>query len=391
MASSPLIFFVFLSGISVLSTDVVGFTASPLSSSSINSSSRDVTTTVLRYVAETNFHGEQYQYSRPNDVKVVDVEVESKSKFVYIPLQEMEDAMNKAQENHENDCETMKNIINEQREELQRLKEQNEKAGLSDRMQYDHLTENANANWGENHEEKMKRTTDRVKYLTNENNRLQAELDGERQRFELETGRLQQKLEEARDETEEAHQMLSVERSYFEKAVNLLEVGLEREANNVRALEDQLMQYNELGYHDDHRPPFHDDLPPFETWETSGAYEQQQEAHHNEFHHHSHHTGEVFEDFEPQVRPQEGVSHCHQDYNAQQSQHEVFQGQEPQSFHGQHGSQQDIQRTQQNSYARSNTSTSTRRSQTATTTELGASSIRDNLGINDIRDPIVYR
>ena len=230
----------------------------------------------------------------------------------------------------------------------------------------------------------MKRTTDRVRYLTNENQRLQAELDAEQERFDFEKGRLQQKLEEAREETAEARQVLSLERSYFETATRLLELGLERERKNVNALEEELMQYDQHGYHDNHDHPYHDDLPPFETWEATGAY--QQPDHHHQYHHPQHHE-EVFEDFQPQVRPHDEDSHYHQQNGHMYSQHEVFQHQqEPQSFHGQH----DGQTKQQQSYTSSNANGSTRRTPTATTTVMDADSIRANLGINDIRDPL-YR
>jgi len=392
MTPRPFVFFVVLTGISVLSTVVVvGFAVPPLSSSNNYSPSYCSTTTMLRYVAETNHHDEQYHRSRPHDVKVVDVEIEGNSQFVYIPLHEMENAVNKAQENHDQDCASMQNIIDEQREEVKRLKERNQKSDLADRMQYDHLSKNAEANWGENHEEKMKCATDRLYYLTNENKRLQVELDGERQRFELEKGRLQRKLEEARDETAEAQQILSLERRYFETAIKLLEVGLERETENVKALEDQLLEYNQLGYHGNHHHPFHDDLPPFESWEASSAYEQRLEHHHNEFHQHPYYREEGFEEFQPKVRPQEVALHYPQD-NHSHSQHEaLYQAQEPQAFHRENNGQT----SRQHSYASLNTGASMRRPVTATTTVMGASSIRDNLGINnlgvnDIRDPL-YR
>ena len=46
--------------------------------------------------------------------------------------------------------------------------------------------------------EKTKRTTDRLKLLADENERIQTELDSERERFELEKGILKQKLEESK-------------------------------------------------------------------------------------------------------------------------------------------------------------------------------------------------
>jgi len=384
MTSRPFIVFVFLSGISALSTIVVvGFAAPPLSSSHGHMSSCRATRTTLGYVAETNYHDEKYHCSRPQDVmKVLDVEVEGNPQFVYIPLHEMEDAVNKAQETHEQDCASMQNTIKEQREELNRLKERNQKSDSADRMQYDHLAENDEVIWGENHEEKMKRTTDRVRYLTNENERLQSELDKERARFESEKGRLQQKLAEARDETAEAHQVLSFERSYFETTIKLLEVGLEREMNNVKALEDQLLQYNEHGHHDNHHQSFQDDLPPFEPWDPSGAFEQRQGDHNHEDQHHPYDHGEEFEEFQPHVRPQQEMEHHYHQASGGDSRIHSRHGpgaQEPHSFYRQHNGQTN----QQHSYTRSNTNT-------ATTTVMGASSIRDNLGINDIRDPM-YR
>lgn len=387
MTSRTLIFFVVLTGISALYTVVVvGFAAPTICFSNMYSPSCRSTTTILRYIAETNYNDAQYHQYHPRDVKVVDVEVEGKSKFVYIPLYEMEDAVNKAQENHERDCANMQSVINEQKEQLERLKQQNKKTDLSERMHYDHLSSDAEVKWGENHEEKMKRTTARVQYLTNENQRLQRELDGERERFELEKGRLQQKLEEARDETAEAEQILSLERSYFETAIKLLEAGLERETKNVKELEEHLLQYNQMGYDVDHGHPFQDDLPPFETWEASGAYQQQQEHHHHGFHHHPYHQHEeVFEDFQPQVRPQE-ISHYPQESHIHPQHDVIFQEQEAQNFHLQHSDQT----MQQFSYPRSDVNANIRRPTKATTTVMGASSIRDNLGINDIRDPL-YR
>lgn len=355
MKSRRTIFFVCLTGISALSTVVVvGFAVPPVSSSVSDSSSCHESRTILRYVAQAQYQEAQYHRSQPNDVKLIDVEVEDKTQTqsVYIPLQEMEDTVKRAQENHDQDCASMQNIIDEQREELRRLKEQHQKAGLNDRLQYDHLSENAEANWGENHEEKMQRTAERVQYLTSENENLQAELDAERDRFELEKLRLQQKLNEARDDSLEAQQILSLERSYFVTAIKLLEAGLERETNHVKALEDQLLQYNEMGFELDHDHPFHEDLPPFETWESPGAYEQRHEDHPHEFHHpppFPEEEFEVFEEFEPHVRPQEAFdSICEPS----------FQVLEPMSIHGQHDSR--------------TTNTSMRRPATAATPVMGA-------------------
>lgn len=385
MSSRTVIFFVLLTGISALSTVVVvGFAAPAISSSTNFSPPCYATTTMLRYVAETNHNDEQYHRSRPHNVRVVDVEVE-KQECVYIPQRKMADAVNKAHENHEQDCASMQSIINEQREELERLQEQNQKLNSANRLQYDHLADKADVNWGENHEAKMKRTTERVQYLINENQRLNIELDGERERFEVQRARLQQKLDVARDETAEAEQMLSLERSYFETAVKLLEVGLERESNNVKALEDHLLHYNQMGHHEDHHHPFYDDLPPFETWEASGAYQQQQEHHYYKFHHHINPDGQVFEEFQPKVRPQEVAPHCPQDTHIH-SQHEApFQPYESQNLYLQH----DGQTTKNYAYARPGLS-STRNPAKATTTVMGAASIRDNLGINEIRDDLYH-
>mmetsp|Transcript_23315 Transcript_23315/g.49293 ORF Transcript_23315/g.49293 Transcript_23315/m.49293 type:complete len:389 (+) Transcript_23315:243-1409(+) len=384
MASRPLIVFVFLTGVSMLSTVVVvGFAAPPLSSS-VYSSSFGAIATTLRYAAETSYQDEQYYRSRPNDMKVVDVEVEGNSQYVYIPLHEMEDAVNKAQETHEQDCADLQKTINEQRREVQRLKERNQKSRLADGTQYDHLSENTEVNWGENHDQKMKRTTDRVLFLTNENERLQSELNEERGRFELEKARLQHKLEQAREETAEAQQILSVERSYFETAIKLLEVGLERETKNVKVLEDQLMQSNQHEFDgNDHYHPFPEDLRHYdETWKEPGAYEQQQghqhHHQHHDFHHHLHHHQEEFDEFEPRVRPQ----NYHQDDESHLQHEALFQSHEPQPFHAQHIGQT----TQQHPYPMRDTNSIYRRPATVSTTVMGASSIRDNLGINNIRD-----
>eukprot|EP00536_Pseudo-nitzschia_multiseries_P009086 jgi/Psemu1/325483/estExt_fgenesh1_pg.C_2460010 len=379
MAPQPLVFFVFLTGISMLSPIVVvGFAVPPMPSS-YSSSSFGSTATSLRYVAETNYQDEKYYRSRPNDMKVVDVEVETKSQYVYIPAQDMADAVNKAQENHNQDCSTLQKIIDEQRRELELLKGLNQKDRLADKKQYDHLSDNTEMNWGENHDEKMKRTTDRVLFLTKENKRLQAELDEERVRFEVEAGRLQQKLHEARKERAEAEQVLTLERTYFETAINLLEVGLERETKNVKELEEQLMQSNQREFHNNnHQHPFPEDHNDFETWDGPGAYEQQQSHHHHphDFHHHSQH--QEFEEFEPRVRPQ----HYHPD-NDSPSPHEApFQSYESHFFH----SQQDCQNIQEHPYATYDVNASSGRPTTATTTVMGASSIRDDLGMNDMRD-----
>ena len=375
MTSRPFTALIFVTVASVFSSLVEGFAAPPLSASSGCNSARHTATTVLQYTSETNFKEDQYQRSFPNDVKIVDVEVEKHSEFVYIPMNEMDDAFTKAQENHEQECANMQDTINKQRDEIKNLRERNQKSDLTDEMlQCDHLKENAQVNWGENHEDKMKRTTERVRYLTIENQRLQTELNQERDRFEFEKVRLQQKLEEARDATAEAQQILGLERSYFETASRLLEMGLERETNNVKALKDQLLQYDQHGY-DDH--PYHDDLPQFETWEATGAYEQPD--HHDQFHH-PHHRDEVFVDFQPQVtRPHEENPYYHQGGHVH-SQHELFQHQEPHSFYGQH-----------NGRTSSVTDDSTRRPPTATTTVMDADSIRANLGTNNIRGDPLYR
>jgi len=382
ISSRTLIVFVVLTGISALSTvAVVGF-APPIIVSSISvSPSPCATTTMLQYVGETNYNGGQYHRSRPRDVKVVDVEVE-KQEFVYIPLHEMEDVVNEAQENHEQHCASMQSIIDEQREELKRRKEQDQKSNSADREQYDHLVDSIEVNWGENHEAKTTRTMDRVRYLTNENQRMQIELDRERERFEIEKKRLQQKLEAARDETAEAEQVLSVEKSYFETAIKLLEAGLDRETNNVKALEEHLWQYNQMEYYVDHHQPFHDDLPPFETWEDSGAYKQQQENHHHEFHKHMNPHGEAFEDFQPQVRPQEVAPHYSQDPHFYSEHEGLFRAHAPQNYY----LRDDDRINNQSMYARPDLNSRTKNPAKATTTVMGASSIKDNLGINDIRD-----
>ncbi len=374
MISRSSFFFLLTTGTAVLSAHtVVGFASPPLPAQNGYASGRLTTSTVLRYIAEGAF---------PNDAKIVDVEVERKIESVYIPVHEMEDAVAKAQENYDQDAATMQNTINEQREEIQRLKEQKQKSELKDRLHYDHRTENAEVNWGENHDDKMKRATERVRYLTGENQRLQAQLDEEQERFEFEKGRLHQKLEEARAETLEAEQILGLERSYFETATRLLEIGLERETNNVKQLEDQLLQYNEQGYYNDHDQLFHDDLSPFETWEATGAYHQQPDPHHQ--FDNRHRNDDVYEDFQPQVRPQEGTPHYHEAGQIH-TEHDLFQHQEPPSFHGHH----DRRTTQQHHYPDANPN-NMRQRPTATTTVMDADSIRANLGINDIRDPL-YR
>lgn len=387
MSFRPFTFLILHYCLSVISTVfVVGFTSPRLYPSNGFNSSFRATATILRYVADTNYNGGQYHRSRIPDVKVVDNEAEGNSQYVYIPLYEVEEAVKKAQENHEQDCASMQNVINEQREELKRLKERNQMSDSADTIKYDHHAEIMEVNWNINHEEKMKRTTDRVRFLTNENERLHAEFGGERNLFELENGRLQQKWEEARDETIEAQQILSLERSYFETAMKLLEVGLERETKNVKALEDQLLERNELGYHGNRHQPFHDNHPPYETWEALEAYEQCSEHNNHEFNHSPHHREEIFEEFRPRVRPQEGGP-CYPQHTHIHSQHEViFQAQEAQSFHRHH----DGQTTQAHSYARSNANIGTRRPATVTTTPMGSSDVRNNLEINDIRDRLYH-
>ena len=371
-----------LAGASVISTGVEGFATPPLSTSNGCGSVHHGTSTVLRYIAEGHSNQGQYQRSFPNDVKIVDVEVEN-----YIPKQEVEDAINKAQEDHEQDCENMQDAINKQKEEINSFKERNQKSEFKDGFQFDHLTENPEVHWGENHEDKLKRTTDRVRYLTIENQRLQAELNEEREQFDFEMERLHHQLDEARDEAAEAQQILGLERSYFETATRLLELGLEREQSHVKALEEQL--YDQQGYNSNYdRPYFSDDLPPFETWDATGAY--QQPDHQDQYNH------EAFQDFEPQVRPQE-ENHHYQPQGVQvDSQDGLFERQETQNFYGQNDSrttqqpqQQQQQQQQQQTYSSANTS-GTRRRTTATTTVLDADSIQANLGVNDIRDPL-YR
>lgn len=382
MSPRSLVFFVVLTAVCTLSTVVVVGFAAPPTSSSVHSSGYGAVATTLRYAVETNYHDQQYYRSHPGDVrirpeemKVVDVPVEGNSQTVFVPMHEMEDAINKAQESHQQDCADLQNVIDEQHKELQRLK---------DRQQMSRMNHGAECKWGENHDEKMKRATDRVHYLTAENERLQVELSGERERFEFEKDQLERKLQQARGETLEAQRELSLERTYFETATKLLEIGLAREAKNARALEEQLMQRDEEEYHGDHRHhTFHEDLSPFETWEGPGAYEQQQGHRHQypqDFHHHSQQDEEEFEEFEPQVRPHD----YHQNSQVHSHHEPSYQIYEPEHFHSTH----DTQTTQQYSHSRTNPNTNTRRHPTVTTTVMGASSIRDNLGINNIRDPM---
>lgn len=374
---------VFLAGASVISTAVEGFSTPPLSTSNGCSSVNHRTSTVLRYIAEGNSHGGQYQRSFPNDVKIVDVEVEKHSEYVYIPKQEVEDAVSKAKENHEQDCEIMQDTIDKQREEINSFKERNKESESKDRFQYEHLTENPEVNWGENQEDKLKRTTDRVRFLTIENQRLQAELDEERERFDFEMERLHHQLDEARDETAEAQQILGLERSYFETATRLLELGLEREQSHVKALEDQLYDQQEYNNNNYDRPYFSDDLPPFETWDATGAYQQPD--------HQDQYQQEDFQDYEPQVRPQEQNYHYQSQGVRADSQDELFQRQESQNFYGQNNGQTTHQQQQQQLYASSSANAiGTRGRTTVTTTVMDADSIQANLDMNDIRDRL-YR
>jgi len=376
-------FLLFFLGISTIV--VVGFAVpsvlSPYSSSTV---SFRAFTTLLRYTTESGHEDERYYYSIPNDMKVVDVH-------------EMEIAVNNAQRKHERECQYTQNIIEEQCRDLKILKEKNEKSRLKGRIQYDYLSADAKVNWGENHNEKMKRTTDRVQYLVNENGSLQAELNGERDRFKLEKGRLRRKLEESRDETTEAQQILSLERSYCETAIKLLEAGLERESKNVKMLEEQLTESNRhpnVEFQETRHPYYtstmgNDDIPPFEILEGTITYEHQQEHHHNHlnylYHPQHQHYEEVSEEFHPQVRPQKTAIR-HPQINRKCSQHgESFNSQEPpqQQLHS--------RTNRQHSYVRPSTAPKRRSPAKATTTTvMGASSIMDNLGINDVRN-YLYR
>lgn len=371
----PSTFWVILIGVSVFNTfAVVGFSSHALSPANTR-----IRKTILRYVRETNFPEGQYHRFRPRDVKVIDVEVEKNPQFTFIPTHEVDDAVKKAQANHERDCTNMQNIINDQRKELERLKELNEKSNSSEKIQREKISLNGNVSWDENHDEKMKRAKQRVQYLMNENERLQIELDGERERFEVEKGRLQQKLEKAMDETVEAEQILSLERSYFETGIKLLEAALERESKNVRALENQLFEYNEQIWHHGNYHTSHDDVSSFDTVEVSSAYEQGRDRQQSEFHQHASYGVEDIEEFQPQVRPQGVPPQYSQEscINIQSS--SAFQTQEP------HGFQQwrDSQIPEQDSYVSSNSNSSPRRATVATTTVMGASSIKGNLGINN--------
>jgi len=389
---------------SVLSTVVVvGFAVpSVLSPSSSSTVSFRAFTTLLRYATESGHQDERYHHSFPNDMKVVD---EGNSQFVYVPFHEMEVAVNNAKGKHKRECQYLQTIIEEQCRDMKILKEMNRKSLLKDKMQYDYLSTDAKVNWGENHNSQMKRTTDRVQYLINENERLQAELNGERDRFGLEKGRLSQKLNESRDETTEAQQILSLERSYCETAIKLLEAGLERESRKVKLLEAQLTESNRhvakhphsnMKFQENRRPYYTstmgiDDLPPFETLEGTIAYEQHQQEHHHHDHlnylyhsHHQHHE-EVSEEFNPQVRPQQTAVR-HPQVDRKYSQH-------GESFNSQESPQQQLhsRTNRQQSYARPSTTPQRRNPTKATTTTvMGASSIMDNLGINDVRN-YLYR
>mmetsp|Transcript_6989 Transcript_6989/g.7683 ORF Transcript_6989/g.7683 Transcript_6989/m.7683 type:complete len:411 (+) Transcript_6989:62-1294(+) len=404
MISRSIGFFIFSFVVfSVLSTIVVvGFAVpSVLSPSSSSTVSFRAFTTLLRYATESGHQDERYHHSFPNDMKVVD---EGNSQFVYVPFHEMEIAVNNAERKHKRECQYLQTIIEEQCRDLKMLKEKNRKSLLKDKMQYDYLSTDAKVNWGENHHEKMKRTTDRVQYLINENERLQAELNGERDRFGLEKGRLSQKLNESRDETTEAQQILSLERSYCETAIKLLEAGLERESRKVKLLEAQLTESNRhvakhphsnMKFQENRRPYYTstmgiDELPPFETLEGTIAYEQHQQEHHHHDHlnylyhsHHQHHE-EVSEEFNPQVRPQQTAVR-HPQVDRKYSQH-------GESFNSQESPQQQLhsRTNRQQSYARPSTTQRRNPTKTTTTTVMGASSIMDNLGINDVRN-YLYR
>ena len=214
--------------------------------------------TILRY----------HHHSYFGDVKAVNVPVDANDdpQLIYIPLQEMETTIEGVQEEHKIDYQNLKNIIEEQRRELNVLQEKTMINVLKEKMRYDHLSTDSIINWNENQGEKMKRSADRMRYLIDENVRLQKELDIERGKFEHEKENFQRKLEESSHQTLKAEQLLSLERSYFETATKLLEIRLESETKNVKFLEEQLIE-SKRTFASSSSVVDNDNSPSIETWD----------------------------------------------------------------------------------------------------------------------------
>jgi hypothetical protein len=121
--------------------------------------------------------------------------------------------------------------------------------------------------WSENQNDKMKRITNRLRLLKEENERLTEQLEIEKTRFAVEKVFMEQKLMERDAEVEEAKDELRIEREMFKTAISLLEINLEREQKKVRALEEAMAQQRNLGG------------DPVQEQGTEGqGYQQQQQA-----------------------------------------------------------------------------------------------------------------
>ncbi|KAG7345907.1 hypothetical protein IV203_004974 [Nitzschia inconspicua] len=254
--------------------------------------------------------------------------------LVYIPQSDLDAAIQQEKKRHEKECNDLQSIIDQQRQELQRLQETERKERLKHKMYHDACwAENLQMLWSENHTEKMNRFQGRLEYLTDENLFLQSKLEEEKIRHIKEIQQLQQQLEQEKDKSQEAKDILGLERAYYETSVRLLEAGLEREGRKVKSLQAKLQAQKErmdrLQGRRSEEPlpqrnlqqhqPFEQQQQPLRKQYRPQIFEvqqQQQQQHHHQQQHSSdpqqyrvyrHHENQYFQEFQQQQQEQEYV------------------------------------------------------------------------------------
>jgi hypothetical protein len=272
--------------------------------------------------------------------------------YVYIPQSELDEAIRQEKKRHQKECDDLQSVIEHQKQELQRLKETERKERLKHKMYHDACwAENLQMLWSENHTEKMNRFQGRLEYLTEENLHLQSKLQEEKKRHAQEIEQLHDQLQQEKEKTQEAKDILGLERAYYETSVRLLEAGLEREGHKVKSLQAKLkvqkerMERRQGRRHEEplpqrnlqSRPSFEEQLEPprkhyrHQIFEVQQLREQQQHSQDSQqYRRHQPHENQYFEQFQYQQQHQQEPEY---EYVQRQPEPEPQQQQQQQQYH----------------------------------------------------------
>jgi hypothetical protein len=266
--------------------------------------------------------------------------------YIYIPQSDLEEAIQKEKKRHEMESEKFQSVIDNQRQELQRLKEKDRKERLKHKMYFDSCwTENQQLLWSENHTEKMTRFQSRLVYLTDENVHLQDKLEEESSRHSKEIQQLESQLQQEKEKSQEAKDVLGLERAYYETSVRLLEAGLEREGCKVKSLQTKLkaqkLRTERSQGHSIEQPLPQRNLHQQQPLEQQPIQNQYQQQIFEELQQHKHEESSQYNVF----RPHENQYFEQFQQGQQQQQHQQQEQQAEQQY--QHRQQQQQQQQQQ--------------------------------------------